>query len=388
MKKNNISSLKEGKCTGCYACYSRCRKKAIIMVRNVEGFYYPSVDSDLCTFCGQCVSVCASLKKREKNKKVLLYRANAKDLRIRERGSSGGIVEVLSNEIMSSNGVVYGAAFSQIKKEIVHTSTINVPLEKLLKSKYVQSQINDSFIEIEKQLKQGMTVLFSGTPCQVAGLKAFLGKDYYNLFTVDFLCHGVPSPGLFSDLIKELEEKHSGRIKDISFRSKVEGWRRSTNITTVYDNGLIVNTPNKESMFYLLFLNDYSLRKSCYSCDYYCKHVSDLTVADDWRVPADFDDDTGMSLVFVNNDQGRCLFDRIAHQLNSSELDFGSFDMDAFKHIYSYKGRKEFFRDYRGLTYTDLHKKWASKATVKKQSALAIIHYYCRCIRNFLQGKK
>lgn len=380
MKQKNISFIKEDKCTGCYACYSKCYRNAITMVKNEEGFYYPSVDPDRCTSCGRCVSVCASLKKREKNKRGDLYRANAKDLGIRERGSSGGIVELLSNEILKTDGVVYGAAFSQTEKEIIHTSTNAVSLKKLLKSKYVQSQINDSFTEIETILKNGGTVLFSGTPCQVAGLKSFLGKEYNNLFTVDFICHGVPSPGLFSKMIEDLEEKHCSRLQEISFRSKARGWRHSST-TARYENGQIENVPNREFVFYSLFLNDYSLRKTCYSCDYYCKHVSELTVADDWNVPAGIDDDTGMSLVFVNNDQGRGLFDRIVRQLNYTELDRDSIDMEAYKHVYSLKGRKEFFRDYRRLTYTDLQNKWVSKATAKQKTMLASIHYYCRRVR-------
>lgn len=384
MKRKNISFIKEDECTGCYACYSKCHRNAITMVQNEEGFYYPSVDPGRCTSCGLCVSACASLGKRKNSKRIDLFRANAKDLQVRERGSSGGIVELLSNEIINSDGVVYGAAFLPIKKEIVHMSTDAVSLEKLLKSKYVQSQINDSFTEIETILKNAGTVLFSGTPCQVAGLKAFLGKEYNNLFTVDFICHGVPSPGLFSKVIEDLEEKHSQKIKDISFRSKVRGWRRSTT-TTIYENGEVENIPNRESMFFLLFLNDYSLRKSCYTCEYYCKHASDITVADDWTVPAKIDDDTGMSLVFVNNDQGRNLFARIAPQLNCFELDIGSFDMGAYKHVYSRKGRKEFFRDYRRLTYTDLQKKWKSKATEKQKSVRATVHYYCGRIRRLFK---
>lgn len=366
MPNKDIEMISKDKCTGCYACVGKCNLNAITMVQDPEGFYFPYIDRKKCVLCGMCFNVCPQGDSVTEKKPQRILRGNACDKSVRARGSSGGLFELLARSILSENGVAYGAVYSSEKKEIVHTNTDETPLERILTSKYVQSQIEDNFEKVKNDLISGRNVLFCGTPCQVDGLNRYLGKKYDNLLTVDFVCHGVPSPGLFKEEINTLECKNNSQIIDVSFRSKINGWRRSTT-TTTYANGKIEYTPNRESVFYMLFLNNYSLRKSCYKCEYYKAHKSDLTLADDWRIPKELDDDSGMSLIFINNDTGMAWLEKIKEKIKYSDLDTDTYDFDFYKHKYPTKQREKFFADYKNFGYEKTIEKWNEQAFVRPQ---------------------
>ena len=203
-----IDSLDKNECCGCSSCFQKCPKNAIRMEENLEGFLYPVIDRDKCIDCGSCSKVCPQLKKIEK---ISLgypkaYAMRNKNLDELSKSSSGGIFSVLANYVIDNGGVVFGAAYDS-KLNINHIkATTKEELSPIRSSKYVQSNIGNSYREAEKILKNGQYVLFTGTPCQIAGLKSYLMKDYEKLITADIICHGVPSQKLFHKYLDYLSE--------------------------------------------------------------------------------------------------------------------------------------------------------------------------------------
>ena len=191
------------KCCGCNSCAQSCPKQCISMSEDNEGFLYPSVDTNLCVECHLCEKVCPVLNISSGQYPISCYAAKSPDEQIRKESSSGGIFSLLAQKIIENDGVVFGAAFNK-KWEVVHCYTETLEgLNSLRGSKYVQSKIGNAYEQVKTFLKNGRLVLFSGTPCQIAGLKTFLRKDYENLITLDFVCHGVPSPGVFRWYLQE-----------------------------------------------------------------------------------------------------------------------------------------------------------------------------------------
>lgn len=238
----NIEDKKE--CCGCSACVQRCPKQCIVMKEDEEGFLYPVVDKEVCIDCGLCEQVCPVLRQREEREPLEVYAAFNKNEEVRMQSSSGGIFTALAEPIIKEGGVVFGARFNE-DWEVVHDYVETVEgLSAFRGSKYVQSRIGCTFSQAEQFLKQGRKVLFSGTPCQIAGLKLFLRKEYENLLSVDFICHGVPSPGVWRQYLNEFivyqgnKKKISffpskpiilNSIRDISrieFRNKRLGWKK------------------------------------------------------------------------------------------------------------------------------------------------------------------
>ena len=316
-------------CCGCSACVQRCPKHCISLKEDAEGFLYPQVDESTCIDCGLCEKVCPILHQHESNKPLFVYAAKNRDGKIRMSSSSGGVFTALAETVISEGGVVFGACFDD-KWEVMHTYADTLEgLSKLRGSKYVQSRMEFCYQQAETFLKAGRKVLFSGTPCQISGLKLYLRKGYENLLTVDIVCHGVPSPGVWRKYLKEqvalLREKNTvllrpihGRdalVEGISFRDKSLGWKK-------YSFALVLSTTNgsgekfsfcsripfTENTFMRGFLANLYLRPSCYACPAKCgKSGSDITIGDFWgieHVKPEFDDDKGMSCVLVNTDQG------------------------------------------------------------------------------------
>lgn len=234
-------NIKEPKdCCGCNACAQRCPKHCIILTEDHEGFLYPKVNTELCIECGLCEKVCPVINQKPKKGPLEVYAAINPDEQIRKESSSGGIFTLLAEKIIQENGVVFGARFDE-NWEVRHDYTETIEgLAVFRSSKYVQSRIEDNYLKAEKFLKEKRKVLFSGTPCQIAGLKKFLRKEYDNLLTVDFICHGVPSTKVWRmyldetcrNLIKRgsssnfIDEGRRSYIEAINFRHKILGWKR------------------------------------------------------------------------------------------------------------------------------------------------------------------
>ena len=324
---NSIANI-GNRCTGCGACSSVCQLGCIKMVADSEGFLYPHIDEQVCVSCGACEKACPVLidrKGKDDSEKSIAYAAKTRNGEILLNSSSGGIFTELASRIIESNGVVFGAAFDS-NFGVEHIMVEHVQdLEKLRGSKYVQSRIGDTYVKAKEALDMGRTVLYTGTPCQIGGLYAFLKHDYDHLYTQDIICHGVPSPMLWDEYVKYRENKAAAKLRRTFFRHKKYGWKRFsvqfefTNCTEYLQ--IIYN-----DLYMRSFLRNMCLRNSCYHCAFKTKdRQSDITLADFWgieNVCPSMDDDKGTSLVIVNSDKGKKLFGSIAANITCCAVDF------------------------------------------------------------------
>ena len=313
-------------CSACSACFAACPKQAIRMEPDENGFLYPQIDEALCVGCGLCERVCAYQHgpKRASDKET--YAAAAQDADL-VRSASGGVFASLAQAVLAQGGVVYGCAMEREDGRLVvrHVAvTALQELPRLKGSKYVQSEIGTIYRDVQEQLNAGKTVLFSGTPCQAAGLRGFLRKAYDNLFVVDIVCHGVPSLQFFRDYLRLTEEKYGGRIVDFRFRDKSAGWKLHgcMSIETADGHAKSVCFEPEESSYYQMFLNSYTYRENCYSCPYAGENrPGDVTIGDYWCIDlvhpeyltqqgGKFDEQRGVSCLIVNNARGRELLAR------------------------------------------------------------------------------
>ena len=230
-------------CCGCTACVQVCPKQCILFKEDEEGFLYPEIDQTICIDCGRCDLVCPVINPYENRKPIKTYAAKNKDECIRKKSSSGGIFTLLAEQTVKEGRCVFGARFDD-NWDVVHDyeETIN-GLAKFRGSKYTQSNIGNTYRQCKEQLKQSRKVLYSGTPCQIAGLNHFLNKDYHNLITVDFVCHGVPSPKVWrlykQELLNKDQDIHTQNASEftcISFREKIVGWKKYSFVANINDH--------------------------------------------------------------------------------------------------------------------------------------------------------
>ena len=314
----NILST-EHLCLECRACEQICSKHAISMQENAEGFSYPKIDMDKCVDCGLCVKVCPAIHADDiKSNSCDVYAAQLKDKTILKKSSSGGVFSLIAEHVINSGGIVFGAAWDEhLQLRHIGVDTIDA-LQKLRGSKYVHSDIGDTFVQARGNLKSGRLVYFTGTPCQIAGLKLFLRKDYTNLITSDLVCHGTPSQKLFNLFVKGIEKDRNVRLIDYQFRDKkVFGWSCSSSSSSINRK-----TGKKKYLFYdrnmvgyfQAFIKGHITREDCYKCPFACpERVSDITLADYWDIsshhPGFPNRREGVSLILINSTKGRNLLD-------------------------------------------------------------------------------
>lgn len=309
----------KAECTGCGACVSVCPKNAIAMKPDEEGFLYPAVDSALCVECDLCEKRCPVGKAVPKQKQKV-YGVQHLDPQVRAASSSGGVFTALARGMLARGGVVFGAAFDESLR-VEHIGAFDeAEMAAMRGSKYVQSDAADAIGNAASLLARGIPVLFSGTPCQIAGLKAKVGDKYADLLlTVDFVCHGVPSPGVFASYLAELEKKNGKKVVSYAFRDKRKGWKDFSAVA-VFEDGSEHSGDQRTEPFLYGFLQNLYIRPSCVQCTEYrgMQRLSDLTMADLWGAEKscpDKDDDTGLSLVFVNTPRGMDALDKCAREI-------------------------------------------------------------------------
>ncbi|MCQ2123220.1 MAG: Coenzyme F420 hydrogenase/dehydrogenase, beta subunit C-terminal domain [Fibrobacter sp.] len=301
-------------CSGCQACEQKCPKHCISMIRDEEGFLYPQVDSDKCVMCGLCDKTCPIQNPYEEKKPLNIFACSNNNEQVRMSSSSGGIFSLLSEKILSEQGVVFGAKYDENWQVIIDYIEKVEDLHLLQGSKYVQSRTGNSFSACESFLKENRKVLFSGTPCQIAGLKHYLKKDYENLWTCEVVCHGSPSPKVWGEYIKETFGT-SNSINKISFRDKSNGWDRFRFSVTYETNGKkkIVSSDHSQNPYMKAFLSDMILRPSCYECSAKNgRSASDISLGDFWGITdivPEFSDDKGTSMMVINSNHGFNLID-------------------------------------------------------------------------------
>ena len=309
----------KAECTGCGACMSICPKGAISMQPDAEGFNYPAVDPALCVSCDLCEKRCPVGAAHEAHS-VQAFGAQHRDAAVRGASSSGGVFTALARRMVSQGGVVFGAAFDD-RLHVEHIGAMDESeIAGMRGSKYVQSDAADAMANAAALLARGIPVLFTGTPCQIDGLLARVrGKDREKLLTVDFVCHGVPSPGVFASYIESLERAHGQRVTAYAFRDKRLGWKNFSAVATLADGTQLSGTQTDEPFLYG-FLQNLYLRPSCTQCTALrgAQHRADLTLADLWGaqdVCPELDDDTGLSLVMVNTQKGRQALREVEREL-------------------------------------------------------------------------
>lgn len=317
-------------CCNCNACGQACPKNAISSKTDEDGFVYPQIDQTKCIDCGLCQKVCAYQHIYETNTPLSVYAASSLDVEQSSKSASGGIFAALATYILNNNGVVYGASMiredEQFKIRHIGINSLN-ELPKLQGSKYVQSEIGNVFKEIQTLLRDGRLVLFSGTPCQCAGLKGFLrSKEYPNLYIVDLICHGVPNWKFFNDYI-DFQFNNLKYITDFSFRDKSKGWELAGRID--YDRGMKHKfVPAGTSSYYSLFLSGQIYRENCYSCKYACNHrPGDLTIGDYWGIQREhpellkngqFKVQNGISCIIANTQHGENLLNFVSDYIKTA----------------------------------------------------------------------
>lgn len=363
-------------CCGCGACAQRCPHNAIELIHDNEGFLYPQIDESICIDCGLCERVCPIINQELPSEPIKVFAAKNNDENIRQLSSSGGIFTLLATKVINNGGVVFGAIFNA-KWEVEHDYTDTIEgLAKFRGSKYVQSKINNNYILAEEYLKDGKQVLFSGTPCQIAGLKRFLRKEYENLICVDIICHGVPSPFIWQ---KYLEQYNSTELSSISFRDKTNSWKRYEVVIRQGEKTLIREDIGK-NIYMKLFLSDLCLRPSCSNCSSKSgKSKSDITIADFWEIQhlhPDFDDDKGCNLILINSKKGLNLFNKL--ECDKIETDFNTaikYNPSYFKSVTEPKYRKYFFENFDKYGF-EVHQK-----ILKKQQPSLLRRIASRCKR-------
>lgn len=296
-------------CCGCYACAQICPKQCIELIADNEGFSYPKVDRDVCIDCGLCERVCPVINQRDCREPLAIYATKHTNHETRMNSSSGGVFSLLAEHVLTEGGVVFGAKYDE-EFNVVHGYTEKIQELKMFQgSKYVQSFIGDTFSHAKQFLVDGRKVLFAGTPCQIAGLKNFLQKEYDNLLTLDIICHGVPSPAVWQKYKDELKEGEGiVSLKKVNFRDKTRGWDNySCSYTIGYENDEeTVSINHHKDPYMRLFIANYSLRPSCYNCPAKAgRSGSDITLGDCWgikRIEKTFDDNKGVGVCVINKE--------------------------------------------------------------------------------------
>lgn len=312
-----VHSVAPEDCCGCSACFNICPVQAITMQEDREGFKYPKIDERSCINCGKCEKACPVLHAETAGRTLhpAFYAVWNRQDEARLSSSSGGVFRVLAEDVLADGGVVYGAAFD-VHNRLRHVRAESADaLVPLTGSKYVQSEIGTAFCQVRADLKNGRRVLFTGTPCQVAGLYAFLGGDDANLLTADVLCHGVPSPAVFERYLESLGVGEKCRIE---FRNKDNGWKKYEVVV-----GDRVHETFRANAYMKGFLSNLYLRPSCASCRFVgCRRPGDLTLGDFWgagNFRKRYDDDKGTSLVLLNSPKARSIFQTLQDKFSLAE---------------------------------------------------------------------
>lgn len=362
-------------CTGCTACISSCPKSCIVMEPDEEGFMYPKVSIDKCIDCKICERVCPMKRINNVPQIVKSVAAISVNATIRKRSSSGGVFYALSEYVISHGGIVYGVAFDD-NWNVVHSHADTIEgIEAFCGSKYVQSSLDGIFKQVLDNLKQKRMVLFSGTPCQIAGLRSFLKVEYETLFTVEVSCHGVPSPKIWRSYLDFLLPDNMSLL-EFSFRNKEKGWRgyriaySAKQISNV-DKFKESSEEHSKNLYYNLFLNNFTLRPSCYSCHFkQGKSGADINIGDCWGVDSSsiLNDDGGVSSIIVYTKKGESIINNLS--IIMEEIDYDRivvYNPCLISSVSEPNNRKAFWSDFIANGFRGVKKYYKSTDTVKNR---------------------
>jgi len=374
-----INITQKEKCSGCSACAASCPVGCITMQRDGEGFLYPSVDREKCISCSLCERVCerAALTYGNHADEPRAYAARSKNEEERACSASGGVFSLLAREILNMGGAVFGAA-SVTPATVRHVCVESESdLHSLRSSKYVQSDMGNSYSEVKRILGEGRYVLFCGTPCQVGGLLAFLGKEYQRLFCADIFCHGVPSPLALESYIGMREEKAGDRACEVLFRDKRLGWETFSMVVR-FEGGEEYSERYDRDIYMKAFLSNKSLRPSCYECRFKTLYrPADITLADFWGIDSvcpGMNDGKGTSLVLANTAKGGELLMAVSGDIELCVTDLQAAvgrNRAATVSSRRHPGRDRFMRLLTELPFDKAHKKTEPCVLLVKAKRLA-----------------
>lgn len=359
-------------CTGCSACYAVCPKRAIEIIQDKEGFYKPTIDKESCVNCGACYTKCPIEEDHcdkllhQHSKRAFAVKSKSKELQL--KCTSGGFFTTLAKAWVQAGGVVYGAAYDN-KFKVKHIRVESAEeVSRLSESKYAQSQMGNLFLFVKKDLQMGNNVLFSGTACQIAGIRSFLGRDYDNLFCIDVICHGVPSPAIWNYYIEKFQHEKGGVIY-VRHRGKYEdGWSYLKQFFEAQmEDGTVFRENVWENTYMRGFLKDIYLNNACHTCKFKnseVRRVSDLTIADYWGCENEekkFFDPNGVSLVITNTPKGQALLENseALYEIKETCLE------NALK--YNVAALKPFRKPYARVYF---YRKWKKEETLEEFNAL------------------
>lgn len=358
-------------CCGCGACADICPGNCITMEQDSEGFSYPHINKEKCVDCGRCISVCPFKSKKDEHSVIGCYGCYSNIDEERKRSSSGGVFSLFAKKVISDKGIVFGTAMTaDCKKAVVSSAEDFDSLKKLCGSKYLQSDPEDSFLRVKNELAKGRKVLYSGTPCQINGLKNYLGKEYDNLLCLEIICHGVPSPLLWKKYVQYVEDNHNGKMTHVNFRCKEKGWANFGAEETV--NGKRFFKSKDYDPFLQMFLKNYCLRPSCYACQAKEHRTADITIGDFWGVDSimpDMNDGKGVSLVIIRTKKGQQAFSDIQQDCKYKECDYEAAIQKntAEKHSVPLPAqRKTFFEDLNSKPFKKIISIYLENPIIKK----------------------
>ena len=355
MEENRVTyfkTLNKIDCNGCGACSLVCPVHCLKMEKDEEGFLYPVKDESKCIHCGKCEKACSNFndKKEENEKAYIAINKNIEDL---NKSSSGGMYLILAKYVVEQKGVIFGVTYDK-DLNVIHSYAENEKgIYKFCGSKYVRSDLKDSYQKAQEFLNQDRLVLFTGTACQISGLKHYLNKEYENLITCDILCHANPSPLVFDIYKRNLEKKYNKKIVNFKFRAKETGWRNQYPLVE-FENGEKV----EEEEFFKIFISEIINRPSCYFCKFASmRRITDFTIGDLWgieKIDPSVDETNGVSLLTVNSEKGSKIFDKIKDKIDYKETDYKLVaSYNHYQNVQIPSKREKFFKEVKSEKIND-----------------------------------
>lgn len=388
-----IDRVPEKDCCICGACACVCPKQAISFTHVSDSFGYPEINMEACVGCDLCETVCPILNPCKNECDLgypVAFAARSKDVDVRISSTSGAIFFEAGKYIISNGGYVCGTVFDDgFKVKHILTNSI-VDLQRMRGSKYAQSDIGNTYVEIKNSLEDGKCVLFCGCPCQVSALINFLGEKYENLYLMDFVCHGIPSQTMLNEYFAELEKRKNAKIVDFRFRDKCRGWHYSS-VVAEYENGKKYSAPITVDPYMKAFLSGTTMKESCYHCRFKgLVSGSDLTLGDFWGAEVllpDWDDNTGISAVIANTGKGEQLLELIDVQKQKTEMaQVIKYNQNIVKSTHENEIRGQFFAYALSHGYGRAMLHFFEETRFQKRKR--VTRYWAKCIYYKLSGRK